>query len=130
MPARERYLSIPFRLTTEGTVATEDVDVHVSQQIEQILFTAPGERVMLPTFGSGARDLVFAANNDVLAAAAEFTIAKALQQHMGRTILVNAVTVQTREETLQIDVIYTRTRDLQEQRVTFRVTPASQAAGG
>ena len=130
MPPRETYVSIPFRLTSEGSIATEDVDVHVQQQIEQILFTSPGERVMLPEFGSGVRDLVFAANNDVLAAAAEFTIAKALQQHMGRTVLVNAVSVQAQGEVLQIDVIYTRARDLQEQRVTFRVTPAGQVSGG
>jgi uncharacterized protein len=128
--ARESYLAFPFRIAPDGGVASADADAHVRQRVEQILFTSPGERVMLPEFGSGVRDLVFAANDAVLAAAAEFTIARALQQHLAGQVMVNAVTVEADEERLTIEVVYTHTRDLREQRVTFRVTPDDLGAAG
>lgn len=124
----ERYLAFPFRIGSDGSVATVDLDVQIRQRVEQILFTSPGERVMLPEFGSGARDLVFGANGDVLAAAAEFTIARALQQHMGSTVLINAVTVTPEGERLQIEVVYTRARDVRQERATFRLEAGRRGA--
>ena len=50
--------------------ATTDDDDHVRDLIEQVLFTAPGERVNRPDFGSGLLQLVFAPNSPELAAAA------------------------------------------------------------
>ena len=32
---------------------------HIREQIEQVLFTDPGERVFRPEFGAGVRRLVF-----------------------------------------------------------------------
>jgi phage baseplate assembly protein W len=120
--ARDTYLSFPFRLTPEGSVATADTSEHIRQRVEQLLFTAPGERVMLPEFGSGVRDLVFAPNSPVLAAATEFTIARALQTFLPE-VMINAVDVASEDETLRITVVYTRTATLQEERVVVRLSP-------
>jgi len=116
-----RYLAFPFGLTASGGAATTDLQDSIRGRIEQVLFTAPGERVMLPEFGCGARALVFEGNNEVLAAATEFTIAKALQTTLGRVIMVNAVHVESEEATLRVEVVYTKTRDLERERVVFQL---------
>jgi phage baseplate assembly protein W len=124
----ETYLSFPFEFTPEGTTAAADEDRHIRQRIEQILFTSPGERVMLPEFGCGVRDLVFAGNNDVLAAATEFTVARALQSQLADRIMVNAVDVVSEGEKLLIHVVYTKTRDLEQGKLVFQLLPFE--AGG
>jgi phage baseplate assembly protein W len=126
----EKYLAFPFTLTPSGGAATTDLAGAIRGRIEQVLFTAPGERVMLPEFGCGARDLVFQANNEVLAAATEFTIAKALHATLGRLVMVNGVHVSAHEETLRIEVIYTKTRDLERERVVFQLLPREGANRG
>jgi phage baseplate assembly protein W len=123
MAPEPRYLSFPFRIAPEGRVALADADQNLRQRIEQILFTAPGERVMLPEFGSGVRELVFAPNGPALAAATEFTIARALQSQLSREALIRAVNVTAEQEKLSIEIVYTRTRDFRDERLVFNLTP-------
>ena len=128
--AAERYLAFPFAVTAAGDVAATDLEGAVRARIEQVLFTSPGERVMLPGFGCGARDLVFEGNNEILAAATEFTIAKALQSQLGRLVMVNAVHVLAEEETLRVEVVYTKSRDLERERVVFQLLPREGTGRG
>src|SRR5688500_8873907 len=111
----ERYLGFAFRVTPSGAVGTTDLEGAIRGRIEQVLFTAPGERVMLPEFGCGLRNLVFQGNSEVLAAATEFTIAKALQTYLAHLVMINAVEVTSEEETLRIEVVYTKNRDLERE---------------
>ena len=67
-------VDFPFRFDGRGRTATTGDDEHVRDLIEQVLFTAPGERVNRPTFGSGLLQLVFAPNSDELAAATQLTV--------------------------------------------------------
>ena len=55
------YLAFPFRVTAAGPKLSGRA-AHVREQIEQVLFTDPGERVFRPEFGAGARTLVFEPN--------------------------------------------------------------------
>jgi phage baseplate assembly protein W len=119
----ERYLKFPFALTPEGGVATVDADRHVRELIEQVLFTSPGERVMLPEFGAGLMDLVFAPSNDVLIAAAEFKVARALQTFLADRALIHAVDVRSEGERVTISVVYTRARDLKQETAAFEFLP-------
>jgi phage baseplate assembly protein W len=119
----ERYLAFPFRLTGAGATATTDIEDAIRGRIEQLLFTSPGERVMLPHFGCGTRDLVFQPNNEILAAATEFTIAKSLQSYLGQLIMVNGVHVSGEAETLQVEVVYTKNIDLQRGQVVYQLLP-------
>jgi len=121
--AADRYLAFPFGVAANGTLKTTDLDDAIRGRIEQLLFTAPGERVMLPGFGCGARRLVFEGNNEVLAAATEYTIAKALQEQLNRLVMVNAVHVVNQQETLRVEVVYTKSIDLERQRVVFQLLP-------
>ncbi|MCH8532478.1 MAG: GPW/gp25 family protein [Saccharospirillum sp.] len=59
------YSDFPLRLGSEG-VATTDRMAHIRHQIEQVLFTDPGERWFRPDFGAGVRALVFEPNGSAL----------------------------------------------------------------
>ena len=57
------YIHHPYSFDNTGrTTRTDRVD-HIRDLIEQLLFTAPGERVNRPEFGSGLMQLVFAPNS-------------------------------------------------------------------
>jgi len=119
----ESYLAFPFGLAADGGVARADRDQTTRARIEQVLFTAARERVMLPEFGCGARDLVFQANGEALAAATEFTVARALQTYLGGELMINAVDVRHDGEKLAIEITYTKSRDLQRESVVFQMLP-------
>jgi phage baseplate assembly protein W len=106
-------LDYPLRVDGRGRTAGTSDDDHVRDLVEQVLFTAPGERVNRPTFGSGLLDLVFAPGGDALAAAAEFTVQGALQQWLGDLIQVEAVQVQAVEAELHVTVQYVIRRSQQ-----------------
>jgi phage baseplate assembly protein W len=84
-----------------------------------VLFTAPGERVNRPTFGSGVLQLLFAPQNDALAAAAQLAVQGALQQWLGDLIQVEAVQVEAEDATLRVSVQYVLRRTQQRQAAQF-----------
>ena len=88
-------MSLDFRSrsTVAGARRKRADDDHIRDLIEQVLFTAPGERVNRPTFGSGLMQLVFAPNSDELATATQFLVQGALQQWLGDVVQVEAVAV-------------------------------------
>jgi len=53
----------PLQVTPGGKIAQAKYEQRVEESIYLILSTAQGERVMLPDFGCGIHDLVFAPNN-------------------------------------------------------------------
>lgn len=100
------------------TAATTPAD-HVRDLIEQVLFTAPGERVMRPDFGAGLLAMVFEPNSSTLAATLQFLVQSALQQHLAHLIAVNAVTVDNVDATLQVVVQYVVLADGSSQQAGF-----------
>ncbi|MCB1800555.1 MAG: GPW/gp25 family protein [Gammaproteobacteria bacterium] len=58
---RTRYMAFPFRLERNGPATSTRME-HIREQVEQVLFTSPGERVFRPEFGFGARQHVFEPN--------------------------------------------------------------------
>jgi uncharacterized protein len=109
----------PYQFDGLGRTATADDDQHVRDLIEQILFTAPGERVNRPDFGSGVMQMVFAPNSEELAGAVQFLVQGALQQWVGSLIAVEAVEVTAVDAALQISVRYVRTRTGERRTQTF-----------
>ena len=63
--SESQYLKFPFSVGTEGPKTSSRSD-HVREQIEQVLFTSPKERVFRPEFSVGVRRLVFEPNNAAL----------------------------------------------------------------
>jgi phage baseplate assembly protein W len=58
-------LAFPFRVGEGGPAVSRGAD-HVREQIEQVLFTTPGERVFRSEFGAGVKTLTFEPNDQPL----------------------------------------------------------------
>jgi phage baseplate assembly protein W len=112
-------LDYPFHFDGRGRTAETDSDDHIRDLIEQVLFTAPGERVNRPTFGSGVMRLVFEPNSGALATATQQLVQGALQQWLGDLIQVQSVDVQNEDATLLITVLYIVRRTQQSRTAQF-----------
>jgi len=87
----------PLHADGRGRTAGTDAADHLRDLIEQVLFTAPGERVMRPAFGSGLLGLTFEPASAELAAAVQFLAQSALTQELGDLIVVDDVQVSAGE---------------------------------
>lgn len=112
-------INYPYYIDGRGWTAQAMDDDHIKQLIEQVLFTAPGERVNQPTFGTGLMQLVFAPNSSELATATGLLVQGALQQWLGDLIQVGKVDVQTTDSSLQVTVQYKVRRNQQSQVANF-----------
>jgi uncharacterized protein len=110
-------IGVPFAIDDAGRVFLQGGDALLRSKVLQVLLTAPGERVNQPEFGTRLRDLVFDPNNDILAAATEFAVTRALQRFLGDQIDVEGVQISTLESELHVDISYVRKRDLTAERV-------------
>nr|WP_321465813.1 GPW/gp25 family protein [uncultured Desulfobulbus sp.] len=59
------YLRFPLTIDAGGPSLASRSE-HIRGQIEQVLFTLPGERVFRPDFGAGVKALVFEPNSTPL----------------------------------------------------------------
>ena len=85
-----------------------------------MLFTAPGERVMRPDFGSGLRRLLFAGNSPEMAATTQMLAQSALQQSLGHLIVVESVVIEAVDSALHVEVVYSVIRTQKRQEITFQ----------
>jgi phage baseplate assembly protein W len=116
-------ISFPYRVDRTGrTASPADEAAHVRELIEQVLFTAPGERVNRPTFGTGVHQLVFAPASDEMATATQQLVKSALQQWLGAWIELQDVTVTARESTIEVSIVYMLRRTREQQLATFERT--------
>jgi uncharacterized protein len=109
-------LDFPYHFDGRGRTAGTELDDHIRDLIEQVLFTAPGERVNRPTFGSGLMQAVFAPNSQEMAAATQFLVQGALQQNLSDLIEVNKVAVSADDNILDVTIEYV-VRNTQQQQV-------------
>lgn len=99
-------IAYPLQFDARGRTATADDARHVRDLIEQLLFTAPGERVMRPALGSGLLQMVFAPASDALASTLRASTQAALQQWLGDRLTVDEVIAVADEATLRVEVRY------------------------
>lgn len=109
--------SFPFKVDDLGQVGRAAGNDHIRNKVLQVLLTSPGERVNLPEFGCGLRDLIFDPNNDILAATTEFTVHKALQRWLAEDIIVQGVDVSNDEGQLTVEVAYVRRDQLEADKI-------------
>ncbi|MFQ5647266.1 MAG: GPW/gp25 family protein [bacterium] len=101
-----RGVRFPFSFNVAGAtdnsrvVAASEKFDHINESIRQILGTSPGERVMLPEFGSRLKELVFEPNNTVLKALAKVFVVDALSEWEKRIVVQD---VQIAEDPDSID---------------------------
>jgi len=118
-------IAFPYRIDGRGrTRLAEDDDRHLRDMIEQLLFTAPGERVNRPDFGCGLMQLVFEPNSVELAATIQALVHGALQQWLGHLLSIDEVSATSEDARLTVVVQYTvlRTRASKTASFTRKVT--------
>ncbi len=98
----------PLQVTPHGAIAASRHEQSIEEAIYLILSTAPGERVMLPAFGCGIHDQVFAPNNSATTALIVDQISRALVAFEPRidVLLVDAETAVEQPNVLLIRVDY------------------------
>ncbi|MBP0452560.1 GPW/gp25 family protein [Kitasatospora sp. RG8] len=117
-------VAFPFRFDERGrTAAPADYDRHVRDLLEQLLFTAPGERVNRPDFGCGLNQLLFGPNSPELAATVEYTARAAVQRWLGDVLDLVELRATAVESVLTVEVRYVvrRTRQAAEARFAREV---------
>lgn len=112
-------VAFPFGFDGRGHTAGANDNDHIRDMIEQVLFTAPGERVNRPDFGCGLLQMVFAPNSSELATATQFLVQGALQQALGDVIDLTNVAVSADDNTLTVTVQYTIRATQQQMTVQF-----------
>lgn len=101
-----KQLAFPFQIDRTGRTGYAEAKREVREQLEQILFTVPGERVMRPTFGSGAAQLVFEPAGAQLTASTQHLVQAAIQTALGNRISLEGVEVTTEGEKLSVTIRY------------------------
>ena len=90
---RQDY-AFPFRIDAASRQAAQtNYAAHVQQMIRQVLLTTPGERVNLPEFGCGLRQLLFAPHSEALDTTTKMIVSQALNRWLAGQIDVKAVKV-------------------------------------
>lgn len=108
---RLRYMAFPFRIGAKGAITVGRYE-HIRQQVEQVLFTSPGERVFRPEFGFGARRHVFEPNAAGLWEYAQTRLYGALAEALAgevdpKTIRVDVGATPDAPEVLKVRITYT-----------------------
>lgn len=100
-------IAFPFSFDRTGHVARPDSRRdHIAQMIDQVLFTNPGERVMLPTFGTGLLQYVFAPLSPEAQQGLETQVQASLQEWLGDLIEVQGVDISATASRLDVDIRY------------------------
>jgi len=111
--------AFPWRSDAAGRTAVADVDAHVLQMIELLLFTEPGERVMRPEFGGGVRRLVFGAASPEVASALQFVIQAGMDRWLGDIVRVEKLSVEAEDAALRVDLTYVILATGEQRTATF-----------
>lgn len=100
----------------------------VRQQIEQVLFTLPGERPFRPHFGAGVERLVFEPNGTPLWEISRHRIHSAVTEALRGEAAPGSVQVEliSQDETLQVVVRYTLAAIQQDEEIRHSI----RAPGG
>ena len=81
----------PLQVTPNGRIAQARYEQRIEESVYLILSTAKGERVMLPEFGCGIHDLVFAPNNTTTLALVVHNIRQALVAYEPRIDVLDII---------------------------------------
>jgi len=97
-------LAFPLRLGPGKSLAVVELEDDVRVMIEQILLTAPGERVNRPTFGVGIYAYVFEADSPFLASQLQTALDENVYEHLGKNVHIVALDVTSSGEQLLVNI--------------------------
>jgi phage baseplate assembly protein W len=113
-------VAFPYQPDAYGRTMRAGPDDHIRDLVELVLFTAPGERVNRPDFGSGLLQLVFDPNGPQVAAAVQMTAQAALVRWLGDLIDVQSVEAESVDSQLTVTVRYIVRRSQRARVETFQ----------
>lgn len=119
--------AFPFRIDAASHQAAQTrYESHVEQMIRQVLLTSPGERVNLPEFGCGLRQLLFAPHSEALDATTKLIVLQALDRWLAGQIQVKDVKVASIAQTgdpaqLRVQIEYVLIETLATKRMEVRI---------
>lgn len=98
----------PVAINLTGGISSSSLEENVRESMFIILGTAPGERVQRPDFGCRIHDLMFAPNNYITAARAEYFCEEALYKYEPRVdeLTIKAEPSPTEPNRLDIKITY------------------------
>lgn len=97
-----RGWKFPVRINGRGGFALSGQEQDVAEAIWLVLATARGERLMLPDFGCGVHDYVFAPNNASTRGAIGYQVQQALMRWEPR---IDVVEVRVENDALQPNLL-------------------------
>ena len=103
-------VDFPLHLDNRGRTAPTAEEDHIRDLIEQVLFTAPGERVNRPDFGSGLMRLVFGPAREEVATATQLLVQGSLQQWLGDVVRVEDAHVEIQDSAIKVTVTWSLVR--------------------
>jgi len=116
------YMKFPLTIGANGA-QTSARRQHIREQIEQVLFTNPGERWFRPEFGAGIRALVFEPNSSVLWEVTKKRLLASLSDALAGEVAPSALSVEVKGEGAQliVEIIYTLATINHTERLEFAV---------
>jgi phage baseplate assembly protein W len=98
----------PLQVTPSGAIATSSLEQKIEESVYLILSTARRERPMLPAYGCGIHDLVFASDNPATIAEVSAAVREALVLYEPRidVLAVDVAAAQGQANVLLIRVDY------------------------
>ena len=122
-------VAFPYDIASDGTTAVLESHTtshetpgggrHLRDLLEQLLFTAPGERVLRPDFGSGLQRMVFEPSGEALATALQAQMQAVILQHLGDRLELEGLEVEADNGSLRITVAYRPLHDGRRRLETF-----------
>ena len=110
--SKREYLGVgwkfPLQVTPGGKIAQAREEQRVEESIYLILSTSKGERPMLPEFGCGIHDLVFAPNNVGTQTLVAFHVEESLYKWEPRirNVQVEVAGDEHQQERILVDIRY------------------------
>jgi hypothetical protein len=101
-------MKFPLQILVSGS-ARSSRRQHVREQIEQVLFTNPGERWFRPEFGVGVNALIFEPNSQALWEISKKRLAASLNEALAGEVAPASLVIDVvgQEEKLLITIAYT-----------------------
>jgi phage baseplate assembly protein W len=96
----------PLQVTPAGRIAQSRYEQRIEESIYLILSTSKGERVMLPDFGCGIHDLVFAPNSAATISSTVQSVRTALTKYEPRIDVLDIKAEAQGENLLLIRISY------------------------
>ena len=102
-----KHLAFPFHIGTDGkTAQVSSLEEHVKQELIQLLLTNLGERVFLPEFGGGVRQLIFESADETASGMTKAMMTQVISTWLGHRLTLENLEVKIQNGTIEVTIKY------------------------